>query len=207
MKIVVFGATGRVGSSVIEQALQAGHDVTAFVRDPTRFTLEGATLSVAVGDVRKPDTVRSALAGTPDAVVVTVGADPLKPSTIVTESARAIVDAATSAGVRRYLGISGTAQMPKTLLGRLSTAILRVTPVRHGARDHDGAFEIVSRSGLEWTLAGCPWIKDVPPRGTFRTGLRFPGGLRQIAPADVARFLVAELTERRHPNQIVGIWY
>jgi hypothetical protein len=140
--------------------------------------------------------------------VVTVGADPLKPSTVVTDSARAIVAAARKIGIRRYLGITGTAQMPnQTFLGRLSIGILRLTPVRHAARDHDGAFEAVRNSGLEWTLAACPYIKDGETRGVYQTSTTFPGGFLIIHPGDVAHFLVGVLQDRKHPNGAVGIWY
>ena len=37
MKIVVFGASGRTGLQVVEQALAAGHQVTAFVRTPSKI--------------------------------------------------------------------------------------------------------------------------------------------------------------------------
>ena len=206
--VLVFGSTGRVGAAVIAQAAAAGHRVTAFVRDPKRLVRTEGDVSIAVGDIYNPETVEQAMAPGFDAVIVAVGADPLKPSTVVTDSARAIVAAARNAGVRRYLGITGTAEMPnKTILGRLSTAVLRLTPVGNAAKDHDGAFAAVQLSGLDWTLAGCPYIKDGDARGTYRTSLVFPGGFKIIHPDDVAHFLVRELGEHQHPNAVVGIWY
>jgi hypothetical protein len=95
----------------------------------------------------------------------------------------------------------------KTILGHLSSLMLRLTPVRHAARDHDQAFKIVINSGLDWTLAGCPWIKDGDTLGAYRTSLVFPGGMRTIHPGDIAHFLVSELAAHRYPNSVVGIWY
>ena len=208
MHVLVFGATGRVGTSVVEQAAAAGHQVTAFVRDPKRLKVSAAGVRTAVGDIYQPDTVAAALGQEIDAVVVVVGADPLKPSTVVTDTARAVVAAMQTRGVKRYLGITGTAEMPeKSLLGEVSTAVLRVTPVGHAARDHDGAFAIVSKSGLAWTLAGCPYIKDGPTLGQYHTESVFPGGFKTIHPGDVAHFLVRELDAQKYPNQVVGIWY
>jgi uncharacterized protein YbjT (DUF2867 family) len=37
MKILVFGATGKTGKLVVQQALENGFDVTAFVRDPAKM--------------------------------------------------------------------------------------------------------------------------------------------------------------------------
>jgi uncharacterized protein YbjT (DUF2867 family) len=208
MKVLVFGATGRTGTATIGQAAAAGHAVTAFVRDPKRLQNLPAGVAVAVGDIYKPETIEAAMAPGFEAVIVVVGADPLKPSTVVTDSARAIVAAARKAKIPRYLGITGTAEMPqKTLLGRLSSAILRRTPVGNAARDHDAAFEIVSQSGLDWTLAGCPWIKDGETRGAYRRSQVFPGGMKTIHPGDIAHFLVSELSAHKYPNSVVGIWY
>ena len=203
MRVLVLGATGRVGNEVARRAGEAGHEVTAFVRDPARLKVRPA--HVAVGDIVRHETLVAALSGGIDAVVNTVGADPLKPSTIVTDTARAIVAAMRTGGVRRYIAISGTAQMPKTPLGALSIAILRMTPVGNAIRDHQGAFAIVTASGLDWTLAGCPWIKDGPARG-YREHAKFPGGMKSIAPGDVAAFLVNVLDQPSYSRRIVGIW-
>jgi hypothetical protein len=85
-----------------------------------------------------------------DAVLNAVGVDPLKPSTFVTDSARTIVKTMLEAGVRRYAAVSGTASMKKTLIGTVATDVLELTPVRHAIKDHQGAFDIVSASTLDW---------------------------------------------------------
>lgn len=213
MKIVVFGATGRVGACVVEQALQAGHDVTAFVRDRRRFKPSAGQGSdreatVVEGDVLDPATVSSALAPGFDAVVCAIGAPALKPSALVTGGVRAIVAGMKSRGIGRFLGVSGTAEMEKqTFLGKMTTALLKVTPVGHAIRDHDRAFEEVKNCGLQWMLAGCPFIKDGPRRGAYRTSLVYPGGWKVIHPPDVADLLVRELAEARFTGNVVGIWY
>jgi len=208
-KVLVFGATGRVGTSFVEQAAAAGHDVVAFVRDPKRLKVSAPGVKTAVGDVYKPETVVQAMSGGGfDAVVVVVGADPLKPSTVVSDSARAIVAAMKETGLKRYLGITGTAEMvDKTIGGKVSTAVLRMTPVGNAARDHDAAFDIVAHSGLDWTLAACPYIKDGPTTKVYERSTVFPGGFKTIHPGDVAHFLLGELGSSAHLHQAIGIWY
>jgi uncharacterized protein YbjT (DUF2867 family) len=203
MRVLVLGATGRVGTEVARRAGEAGHEVTAFVRDPAR--LKVPTAHVAVGDIGRAETLAAALSAGCDAVVNAVGADPLKPSTIVTDTARAIVAAMQAAAVRRYVAITGTAQMPKTPLGALSVAILRLTPVGNAIRDHQGAFDIVTQSDLDWTLAGCPWIKEGAARG-YAEHAKFPGGMKTITPTDVAAFLVHVLDHPTYTRRVVGLW-
>jgi putative NADH-flavin reductase len=77
MKIMVFGATGRIGSSVVDQALAAGHQVSAFVREARRLTGSIGQVQVIEGNVLDPAEVEAALRDGFDAVVVAIGGDPL----------------------------------------------------------------------------------------------------------------------------------
>ena len=170
MKIFLVGATGRVGSEFIKLALAANHQITAFVRDPKKLSVNNPGLTFQTGDLKDIPSVRTAFfSGAWDAVVNVAGADPLKPSSLVTDTAKVLVPLAEEAKTPRYLAITGTAEMPKTLGGRISIAILMRSPVGHGARDHDGALLVVRASTLDWALIGCPWIKDEPSRGKFKT--------------------------------------
>ena len=51
MKIAVFGATGGTGKQVVQQALAAGDQVTALVRDPAKLAIDSANLTVVTGNV------------------------------------------------------------------------------------------------------------------------------------------------------------
>ena len=37
MKLIIFGSTGSTGRQVVTQALEQGHDVTAFARSPEKL--------------------------------------------------------------------------------------------------------------------------------------------------------------------------
>jgi uncharacterized protein YbjT (DUF2867 family) len=206
MRVVVFGATGRVGRAAVADAVAAGHSVRATVRHlPAPSTFDPA-VELVIADVTQPATVAAAVAGT-DAAIVAVGGDVFKPSDIVTRSARAVVDALEAAGIARYIGISGVAQMKPVGTGHIAQTALRLSPIRHAVADHQGAFDIVSASSLDWTLAGCPWIKDEAHAGRYTLHPDdFPGGFHTIAPADVGAFLAAQLNDRTYLRRIVGLW-
>jgi uncharacterized protein len=206
MKLTVFGATGRVGASFVDRAITAGHEVMAFVRDPARVA--NPLARIIIGQITDPAAVTLALQAGCDAVIFCVGAGPLKPSTVVTDSMRVVVGAMQALGIERLLAVSGTAEMPdKTAWGRLYTSLLRRTPVGHAVRDHDGAYASVAGSGLSWVLAGCNYIANGPPRGTYVTASVFPGGFKIIHPGDVADFLLRSLDDPTRHQQILGIWY
>ena len=70
-KLIVYGATGRVGSRVVNEALNRGHRVTAVSRDPTRIKHQHENLSAVKGDVLDSDSVAALVRGQ-DVVVVSV---------------------------------------------------------------------------------------------------------------------------------------
>jgi uncharacterized protein YbjT (DUF2867 family) len=85
--------------------------------------------------------------------------------------------------------------------------VLRRSPIRYAVEDHQHAFEIVAASGLDWTLAGCPWIKDGAHPGRYAEHPdAFPGGFHTIAPGDVGAFLAAQLDTAANVGRIVGLW-
>jgi putative NADH-flavin reductase len=208
VRIIVFGANGRVGSCVVTQAVGAGHNVTAFVRDRKKLPSNVAGVSVVEGDALSEDSVGSALGRGFDAVVSAIGvAGGLARTTLVTDATRVITAQTERHGTRRYLAVSGIAEMKQSFAGNVTIAILRTSPIGNAIRDHDGAFEIVTASGLDWTLAGCGYIQSGPRRNTYKTSLTFPGGFKIVHPPDVANLIVRELTDRKFVRQVVGIWY
>ncbi len=72
MKLVLFGATGVIGSRILNEALRRGHVVTAVLRDPTRFDVTGLQVQVVKGDVLDPTSVAEAVRNH-DAVLSAIG--------------------------------------------------------------------------------------------------------------------------------------
>jgi len=69
---VVFGASGSVGSVIVEEALRRGHDVVGVSRDPESLQIQNAHFSTARGDVTDPDSIVATVRGA-DAVIIAVG--------------------------------------------------------------------------------------------------------------------------------------
>ncbi|MGB6830303.1 MAG: NAD(P)H-binding protein, partial [Terracidiphilus sp.] len=104
MKVLVIGAAGRSGEALVDEALAAGHKVTAFVRGAAQY--KKANVRVVAGDALDADAVDAAVAGQ-DAVIDALGGKtPWKETTRETSAAHNIVDAMRRNGVRRLLKIS-----------------------------------------------------------------------------------------------------
>lgn len=106
MRLTVFGATGAVGQEVVRQALAAGHEVTAVVRDPARLPegLRGVALH-AVVPLGDESAVRGAVAGR-DAVLSGLGARGRKAGDVTERLTVRVLEAMEAEGVRRLLVVS-----------------------------------------------------------------------------------------------------
>src|SRR6478752_626946 len=111
MRITVFGANGPTGRHLTDQALAAGHQVTAVTRRPGSLPAR-AGLTAAVADATDPAAVDAAVEGA-DAVLSALGARFSKePITLYSQSAAAITRAMDRHGVRRLLVISSSIADP-----------------------------------------------------------------------------------------------
>jgi uncharacterized protein len=178
-------------------------------RTPDKIRSTHERLTVVQGDTTDLAGLRQALthAGSGDgpSVVMAVGADPLKPSTLVGDTVANLVTVMPEVGLHRYVGISGVAQMPATPIGRITQGVLR--RAIKAAVDHQRAFDLLLGSDLDWVLGGCPYIKDGHPAGRALEHERpFPGGYRVISPWDAAAFLVRQLHDVTRHRQIIGLW-
>jgi putative NADH-flavin reductase len=72
MKLLIFGATGATGRQLVEQALEQGHEVTAFVRSPAKVTTKHERLKLVKGNIMDCHSVGAAVAGQ-DAIFSALG--------------------------------------------------------------------------------------------------------------------------------------
>jgi putative NADH-flavin reductase len=110
MRIVVFGAGGRVGTRTVAEALARGHEVTAVVRDPSAHDLPGDGLSVVAGDATDPSSVAEAAAGH-DLAISTVGTAFGKTPETLPAAARALLEGLSRAGVARLIVLGGAGSL------------------------------------------------------------------------------------------------
>jgi hypothetical protein len=71
LDILIYGATGKIGSLAVVEALERGHHVTAVSRDPTQIELRHEYLAAVSGDLLDSDSIRLLAVGQ-DVVIVSV---------------------------------------------------------------------------------------------------------------------------------------
>jgi uncharacterized protein YbjT (DUF2867 family) len=198
MRITVFGATGGTGRHVVAEALDAGHQVSAVVRDPARLPVpprEGLTVVTARLDDRAA--VLRAVTGA-DAVVDALGVRTTGPTTFRADTARVVTAAMRDAGVRRLVTVSasGAHTAGDSLPVRLLVKPVLGRVLRHQFADMRAMEEVVRASGLDWTIVLPPMLTDRPATGRVRR--RVGGNVRgsySIARADLATAVLQAVTD------------
>ncbi len=106
MKLTLLGATGPTGQRVLDQALKAGHQVTALVRDPARLPQrQDGRVTVVTGDATRTEDLKQAISGS-DAVLSALGPGKDFKSDLASRTARALVPAAGATDVTRVVVLS-----------------------------------------------------------------------------------------------------
>jgi len=201
-RIFILGATGGIGRSLIDQALDRGHEGTAFVRSPDKLGARRERISVVQGDPRNVDQLRAALPGH-DAVFSALGPPGPGRTTIHRDCARSTIAAMQDTGVRRLLIISAAVLFEDH---GLLFWLVRKTFLRNVAEDASGMERMVKASGLDWTVARPPSLTTGPFTGSYEVADdRMPRGRLSISRADVAHFLLDELAANAHVGRIVGM--
>lgn len=207
MKILVLGATGLTGKEIVRQALDAGHEVTAFVRDPSRGPAKHPGLRVAAGDVSKPATVADAVRGQ-EAVICAVGPRSARqPGTVISDAARNLVASMGANGVQRLVFQSGMmvgqargASAPKRLVirffGWLNSAL---------KADKQIAERIVRESDLAWVLVRPPMIGPGPLRQSYLAQEDVPLRLTTMTAADVAHAALRAATDPTWTRKVIEL--
>ena len=174
MNVTVFGATGGVGREVVTQALDAGHHVTAYLRNPAKLTVTHHNLMVITGELTDRDAVQRAVHDA-DAVISALGPSLDRKATgmPLVEGTRTIVDAMRAEGVERYIGMATPSLSDprdgSSLLGRLVPFMGR-TFLKRAYQELLDMSRIVTDSELDWTIARFTQPKDGAPNGTVRAG-------------------------------------
>ena len=219
MKLTVFAATGGIGRQLLDQALAAGHDVTAVVRNPAKLPAEVRAVTADLATAG-PAALEPAVAGA-DAVLSGLGPRSRADAGVASRGTLAIVEAMRATGVRRLVVVGaapvatvaspGRPDPPRHdpgdgLVTRQVLMPLLLATLREVYRDLALMEDALRDSTLDWTVVRPPRLTDGPLTGTYRTALgrNLRGGLL-VSRADVADLMLATLDRPETITQTIGI--
>jgi len=209
MKLTILGATGATGTFLVSQALAAGHEVTAVVRDPARLTGPAhPRLRIVTADVMDPVAIAPAIEGA-DAVLSAVGPRGTGPTTVVQDSVHSIVAAMAKTGTRRLLQVSGSIvadEGESPYMRYLVKPVARRTFLRHVCADMRRGEDEIRDSDLDWTIFRPPALTGKAATGAYRTAVdrNLPHGFT-ISRADLAACMLAALADPATVHRHIGI--
>lgn len=204
MKIIVFGATGGVGHHVVNQALQAGYEVTAFVRDLTKLQIENDHLHVVRGDATNAEEVSAAIAGH-DAVISCLGSNKMvAKSTQLEEMTQHIVAGMEAHHVKRIV-YTASAGINNELPGVGGKMVMKM--LQNVLTDHRHAVDLIqAHKDLQYTIVRPLGLTNDDYTGEYREAKEgVPENARNIPRADVAHFILKALGDDTYIGESVGI--
>ena len=209
MKILIYGASGATGHELVKQALAQGHNVTAFVRNPSKLKIIHDKLKVVQGDVVNYQLVDVAVKGQ-DAVLSALGASsPFKYDKSIVEGAGNIIKSMEANNVSRfvYMSFVGVKESRKTagfVIKYIAPKLLSSEIAGHEARE-----EMIRKSQLNWTIVRAPTLTNGKHGAKFRSGegITSKGFTVMISRADVADFMLRQLTDNAFLRKSPAVMY
>lgn len=205
MKLLIFGATGSVGTHLVQQALEQGYSVTAFTRSPEK--LSGIThkqLQIIKGDILNATDVQKAVPGH-DSVLCAIG-DGNK-GTVRAAGTKNIIAAMHKAGVKRLvcettLGL-GDSKGNLNLLWK----IIFGTILRKAFKDHEQQEKYLFSSNLDFTAVRPSAFTNGERTDRYKVGFdgKAKGLTLKIARADVADFMLKQVLSTTYNKRAVSI--
>ncbi len=209
MNLVIFGASGRTGRRLIEQALEQGHSVTAFARTPGKIQARHERLHILQGDIHDPQAVEQAVAGQ-DVVLCALGRNRGEPTGLLAEGTRNILQAMEKHAVRRIICVSAAGFMGERAgfligkilfwyFGRYLTKLFETMKLQ---------YQELEKSSLEWIAVRPILLDEGPRKGKYRLALEgIPHKGYRINTGDVADFMLKQLQSREYLRKAPAIAY
>lgn len=214
MKVVVFGSTGGTGLACCSALIAAGHEVTAFARNPTKLsTLNG--IRIVQGDVMNKGALPAAMAGQDAAIVslgnsqnpfaMLLGAKRTTPHDVCEVGTANIIAAMNEPGIKRLIVVtafgigSSRPQLP------FSFKLFYRTVLREHMADKEKQEALVKASGLDWMIVQPVGLTDSPATGKYLAS--HDGKIRapQMSRADVAAYILTIVQQDQYTHETISL--
>ena len=210
--VVIFGATGKIGSYVIKHCIAQEFNVTAYVRNTSKMSYHHRRLKVVEGKLSDLEKIKETIKGA-DAIISCLG--PLYShsdiSKEVSEGNKNIIEAAKSVNVTRFVNIASTAYA----YSKDSNDTIKIRfPRKFTKIVYPNAFEEFNQiakdtmnSGLNWTTVRYVLPSDIPSKGHVITHYGEIPFHATVSREDIAMFSVCALSTDEFQNDMPILGY
>jgi uncharacterized protein YbjT (DUF2867 family) len=202
MQIALFGATGGTGRQVVEQALAQGYRVRALVRNPAKLS-ERDGLTLLQGDVLDQAAVDHCVEGC--AAVICVLGSHGRSEPVEDLGTERILAAMKSHGQRRLIAVTSMGVGDSIeQVAAFFRAIMKLT-LKRVMEAKERQEQAIMASDLDWTIVRPGGLTDGPATGTYRSGTDKSIKATRVSRADVADFILQELSAGAYIRQTPAI--
>jgi putative NADH-flavin reductase len=204
MKLAIFGASGRTGIPLVKQSLENGYEVVALVRNPSKLSIDHPKLTIITGDAMNAHDVERTIQGT-DAVISALGHTKGTPDDMQTVATQHIITAMKKHRIKRFIsltgaGVSAPQDQPK-LFNHLITFALKTFSGRV-LKDAEQHAQLIAKSDLDWTIVRGPMLTEGEHTGKYRVGWVGVNTSAKISRADLAEFMLKQVSDTRYSKQM-----
>jgi len=205
MKVLVFGATGGTGQEIVQQSLENGYMVTAFVRDPNQIIIEHENLNLVQGDVFDAKSVANAIQDQDGVFCVLGTGSDLSFSEVRTVGTKNIIDGMQMYGVKRLVAVTfmGAGDSWNRVPGILK--VLMRTLLKNRLADHESQEAVIRESDMDWTIVRPSRLTDQKYSGRYLFGEDISGKSLSICRADVADYSLKALTDNTLVKKTISV--
>ena len=209
MRLVLLGVTGDTGATLLDQALDHGHEVIAVARTPAKVGRTHPRLTVARGDVLAADTLVEPIQDS-DAVISCVGVSNPRQArqgtTVYSIGTRNIVAAMRQTGRTRLIVVSSAGVAPRKGAPLLYKLIFKPLFLEPSYKDMRVMEAELGQTELGWTIVRPPLLTGAPLRTDYRLQAdRNFDDDHPLPRASLAHFLLAEAETPRFVRHVVAI--
>ncbi|KOX11551.1 MULTISPECIES: NAD(P)-dependent oxidoreductase [unclassified Streptomyces] len=213
--ITLYGATGTIGSRVLEEALRRGHTLTAVVRDPAKMTVTHPRLTVVAGDVTDAASVAEHAQGADVVVCAVGGGDGPGHQALIKPSFEALVAGLRTLGTNapRLVTVGGAGSLRVADGKRVWDAEGLPEFLLQIMHAHGDALDFLRTvTDVQWTnLSPAGTIAPGERTGEYRESLEDlitdADGQSRISTEDYAVALVDEIEEPKHIGERFTVAY
>jgi len=170
MKIALIGGTGRIGQRIALEALKRGHEVTSIERNPERSTINDPHFKAVQGDARDAAQIANLIAGN-DLLISAFGTAGNQPDSVLSDVARALIQAVKQTGVKRLIVVGGAGSLEVAPGVQLMDTPEFPEAWKSNARGQAEALKVYRASDVNWTYVSPAGLIEPGERtGTYRLG-------------------------------------
>lgn len=208
MRIVIFGASGKTGMLLVHQALDAGYELTVFVRDASAFQIRHKNLTVVQGTLSDVEKLIEAIQGADVCISMLGGNSLTKRSKEITSGIQNIIQVMELQGVSRliYMSSLGAGEskyfMPAFIRFLIVNLMLRIPLADHSQNEQN-----IMKSKLKWTIVRPGGLTD----GVLNKNIKHGSDkilMKQnnsISRASVAYFILSQVVDLQYNNKAVWL--